>query len=542
MDIQLEHDGSLRLPQEVLDRLGWTPGQSLHLVLEGDQLLAQPATRTTNLKDEALRLAASMRDLTLEAARQVSEAVAAHSPRPTPPPPAAPAPPPAPQAAAPPPPPAPTPPAASPAAVPAAPAPGPSTPILLPFQHISPRIAGTAFLAPGSAVLGDVQVGEDVSIWPAAVVRGDVAPVRIGARSNIQEGAVLHVSPHMPCVLGAGVTVGHQATVHACTVGDNSLIGIHSVVLDGAKIGKNCLIAAGAVVTPGTEIPDGKMVMGIPAKVVRDLTPAELERVHWHADSYVSLKNQYLNPTHSTPAAELPAPVVVPEPPTRGSLPRYECRRASGPIRVDGSLDDAGWAGVAPLSRLVLAENGAAATQDTQVKACWDATHLYVAFACKDTDVWGNFENRDDPIYDEEVVEIFLCPSGDLRHYFELEVSPNNVIFDAKVFNPELDRRTMLIDKEWNAEGLRTAVRVSGLVNDRTATDLGWIVEMAIPFADLGLAGPPEPNTVWRVNFFRIERGAVTEFTAWSPTFVDPADYHVPSHFGELVFVEQEEV
>ena len=156
----------------------------------------------------------------------------------------------------------------------------------------------------------------------------------------------------------------------------------------------------------------------------------------------------------------------------------------------------------------------------------------------KDADVWGHFENRDDPLYDEEVVELFLCPTGDLRHYFEIEISPNNVLFDAKVFNPEGDRRTMLVDREWNATGLRTAVRVSGRINDRSAPDIGWIAEAALPFADLGLSGPPAPGSVWRANFFRIERGAVTEFTAWSPTYREPADFHVPACFGELVFVD----
>src|SRR4029079_17813390 len=99
---------------------------------------------------------------------------------------------------------------------------------------------------------------------------------------------------------------------------------------------------------------------------------------------------------------------------------------------------------------------------------------LYFSFACKDEDVWGNFENRDDPLYDEEVVEFFLCPTGDLRHYFEFEISPLNVVFDAKVFSPDGDRRTMLVDREWDALGLRTAVRVSGKANERTPRDIGW--------------------------------------------------------------------
>ncbi|HEU4753798.1 MAG TPA: carbohydrate-binding family 9-like protein, partial [Armatimonadota bacterium] len=364
---------------------------------------------------------------------------------------------------------------------------------------------------------------------------------RVGAGTNIQEGAILHVSPHLPCVVGAGVTIGHQATVHACTIADRVLVGIHAVVLDGARVGEHCILAAGTVVPPGMEIPAGKMVMGVPAKVVRDLTPEEIQRVHWNADSYVSLKNQYRNP--AAPAAPIPEAPPKPAPPPRGALPRYECRRAStrqGPIRIDGSLDEAAWAVTPALSPLVHSDGRGEPREATEVKACWDDRFLYIAFACKDTDIWGNFEKRDDPLYDEEVVEVFLCPTGDLRHYFELEVSPLNVVFDAKVFNPEGDRRTMLVDREWNSEGLRTAVRVSGTLNDRSSPDIGWIAEIALPFADLGLSGPPAPGSVWRANFYRIERGHETEFTAWSPTYRDPADFHVPSCFGELVFLGEQ--
>jgi hypothetical protein len=208
---------------------------------------------------------------------------------------------------------------------------------------------------------------------------------------------------------------------------------------------------------------------------------------------------------------------------------------------IDGSLDDAGWVGVPKLSPLVLSNGGGAPVQATELRACWDDRNLYVSFACKDTDIWANYENRDDPLYDEEVVELFLCPTGDLRHYFELEVSPANVLFDAKVFSPDGDRSLMLVDREWNGMGIRSAVRVSGTLNDRTSPDLGWITEIAVPFKDLGLDGPPAPGTVWRANFYRIERGEVTEFTAWSPTYKEPADFHVPACFGELVFVDDQE-
>jgi carbonic anhydrase/acetyltransferase-like protein (isoleucine patch superfamily) len=496
-DSKLDEGGNLPLPPDVRGALGWEPGQEVHLRVEGDTLLVQPGGPTPSLKDEARRLAASMRELTASAANQIAETVSTLSAKPSP----------------------------------------PADEKLGSFHGVSPGVPKSAYLAPGCHVVGDVVLGEDASLWPGVVARGDVAGVRVGARTNVQDGAVLHVSPQQPCYIGSGVTIGHLATVHACTVENDVLIGIHAVVLDGAKIGRHCIIAAGAVVPPGMEIPSGKMVMGVPAKVVRDVTAQEIERIHWNADSYVSLKNQYLNPTAPHPdTAPFPAP-PRPAPPARGSLPRYDCRRAAGAIEVDGALDDPGWRGIPPMSPLVHANGTGEPSQATEVRACWDEAHLYVSFSCKDTDVWGNFEKRDDPLYDEEVAEIFLCPTGDLRHYFEIEVSPLNTLFDAKVFNPDGQRDTMLVDRSWDAPGIRTAVRVSGVLNDRTAPDIGWIAEVAVPFRDLGLPGPPTPGSVWRANFYRIERGAETEFTAWSPTYVEPADFHIPSCFGELVFV-----
>jgi carbonic anhydrase/acetyltransferase-like protein (isoleucine patch superfamily)/bifunctional DNA-binding transcriptional regulator/antitoxin component of YhaV-PrlF toxin-antitoxin module len=531
---KFDDHGRIELPEEVQAALRWPAGQELQLRVEGDMLLVQPATASSTIRDEARRLADAVRGIAGDTARLVRDTVAAARPAE----PAAPAPPtpPAPPVA-----PAPAPPPAPPApvAVPAA-APAPAA-NLGEFHGVAPRMAAGAYLAAGCTLMGDVALGEDVSIWPGAVLRGDVAVVRVGARSNVQDGAVLHVSPQLPCLVGTGVTIGHQASVHACTIGNNTLIGIHAVVLDGAVVGEHCIIAAGTVVPPGMEVPSGKMVMGVPAKVVRDLTPQEIQRIHWNADSYVSLKNQYVNPTQAPGVVAMPGSTVRPEPPQRGSLPRYECRRAAGGITVDGSLDDAGWVGVPRLSSLVHSNGSGSPAQATELRACWDDRHLYVSFACKDTEIWANFENRDDPLYEEEVVELFLCPTGDLRHYFELEVSPANVLFDAKVFNPEGDRAIMLVDREWNGSGIRSAVRVSGTLNDRSSPDIGWIVEIAVPFADLGLPGPPEPGTVWRANFYRIERGEVTEFTAWSPTYKEPADFHVPSCFGELVFVDDQE-
>lgn len=505
---RLDDEGRIPLPPEVRAALGWQPGQELLLLVEGDQLLVQPATPTATLKEEARRLAAAMRERATGTTRQLLDLLGSLVERPPARPPTG------------------------------RPGERPEGVLVLEFEGNAPRWGAGVYLAPGCTLAGDVSLGDDVSLWPGAVVRGDVAPVRIGPRTNIQEGAVVHVSPQAPCTIGTGVTIGHLASVHACAVGDHTLIGIQAVVLDGARIGNHCIVAAGSVVTPGTEIPDGKMVMGIPARVVRDLTPQEIERIHWNADSYVALKDRYLRPRPAPPLPPVHEPIPKPPPPPPGALPRYTVRRAPGPIAIDGALDDPGWGGIAAASPLLLSDGSGTPTQETEVRACWDDECLYVSFACKDTDIWGRFEKRDDPLYEEEVVEVFLCPTGDLRHYFEFELSPNNVLFDARVFNPEGDRRTMLVDREWNAAGIRTAVRVSGRINDRASRDIGWIAELAIPFRDLGLAGPPAPGTVWRANFYRIERGEVTEFTAWSPTFRDPPDFHVPERFGELLFAE----
>lgn len=528
---KLDDQGRIQLSEEDLAKLGWGKGQELLLRVDDDLLVVQPVGRAASLRDEARRLADSVRGIADETARLVRDTVSAARipPTATESTPAAP----------------PTPPSLPVSASPAPPEEAkvstPDSARVGPFHGVSPRLSAGAYLAPGCTVLGDVLLGGDANVWPGAVLRGDVAVVRVGARSNVQDGAVLHVSPQLPCIVGSGVTIGHQATVHGCTVGNHTLIGIHAVVLDGAVIGEHCIIAAGTVVPPGMQVPDGKMVMGVPAKIVRDLTPQEIERIHWNADSYVSLKNQYLEPTHATVAPEPPRAAPQAEPAKQGSLPRYECRRTVGGISVDGSLDDAGWVGVPRMSPLVLSNGDGAPIQATEVRACWDDQYLYVSFACKDTDIWATLENRDDPIYDEEVVEVFLCPTGNLQHYYEFEVSPANVLFDAKVFSPEGTRATMLVDKEWNAKRVRTGVRVSGTLNDRTSPDIGWIVEIGIAFSDLGLTGPPEPGTVWRANFYRIERGPVTEFSAWSPTYREPAEFHLPACFGELVFVDDQE-
>jgi carbonic anhydrase/acetyltransferase-like protein (isoleucine patch superfamily) len=355
--------------------------------------------------------------------------------------------------------------------------------------------------------------------------------IRIGARTNVQDGAVIHADPgEFSTTIGAGVTVGHGAVIHGCVIADDALIGIRSVVLNGARIGANTIIGAGAVVTPGTEIPSGKLAVGVPARVVRDLTPEEVQSIRHHAEAYVALRRRY---RPDLPGGGATGSAEVPEP----SLPIYQCRRTRGEVQVNGALDEAAWSAATPPVEFCRAQDGAEPRFPTELRLCWDDRCLYAAFSCKDADIRGTLLEHDDPLYNQEVVELFLCPSGDLRHYYELEISPRNVLFDAKVFNPELDRRSMLVQKEWHAAGIRTAVGVAGTIEDPSDVDVGWIVEVALPFTDLGLDGPPAPGMRWRANFYRIERGAVEEFTAWSPTLKTPADFHVPSRFGTIEFV-----
>jgi carbonic anhydrase/acetyltransferase-like protein (isoleucine patch superfamily) len=150
-----------------------------------------------------------------------------------------------------------------------------------------PLLAPTAWVAPGAQVMGKVELAEGASVWFGAVLRGDNEPIRIGVGSNVQENAVLHTDKGMPLTVGAHVTIGHQAMLHGCTIGDGSLIGIQAIVLNGAKIGKGCLIGAGALIPEGKEIPDNSLVMGSPGKVVRQLTPDDVARIRRGVDSYV---------------------------------------------------------------------------------------------------------------------------------------------------------------------------------------------------------------------------------------------------------------
>jgi carbonic anhydrase/acetyltransferase-like protein (isoleucine patch superfamily) len=155
------------------------------------------------------------------------------------------------------------------------------------FLRKTPKLGRGVYLAKTAVVLGDVTLGAHSSVWYGAVLRGDINRIVVGHHSNIQDNAVLHLAHEFPCILGNWVTIGHGAIVHACKVGDEVLVGMSAVILDGAVIGKQSLIGAKALVTQGMKIPPGSLVLGAPARVARKLTKKERDRLKWWAKHYV---------------------------------------------------------------------------------------------------------------------------------------------------------------------------------------------------------------------------------------------------------------
>lgn len=170
--------------------------------------------------------------------------------------------------------------------------------VVRPYRNVSPRLGERVFLAETAAVIGDVVLGDDVSVWYSSVVRGDCCSIRVGARSNIQDNCTLHVTNGVgPLLLEEEVTLGHGAVVHACTIRRGALIGMNSTVLDAADVGASALVAAGALVLPGTKIPPGTLWAGNPAKYKRDLTPDEVKGLETYWQNYLEYKTHYLAET-----------------------------------------------------------------------------------------------------------------------------------------------------------------------------------------------------------------------------------------------------
>ena len=158
---------------------------------------------------------------------------------------------------------------------------------LLPHGDVLPEVADSAWVAPGAFVIGKVRLGEESSVWYGAVLRGDTEPVRIGARTNVQDGCVLHADPGFPANVGEGCVIGHNAVVHGCEIGDGCLVGMGATILNGAKIGEGSIVAAGAVIPENREFPPRSLIVGIPAKRVRDVTEEQARDIERGAREYV---------------------------------------------------------------------------------------------------------------------------------------------------------------------------------------------------------------------------------------------------------------
>lgn len=165
--------------------------------------------------------------------------------------------------------------------------------LTLPYNGVWPRISPTAFVAPTAVIVGDVEIGDEASIWFGVVIRGDTAPVRIGARSNVQDNTVIHTDEGMPTLIGDDCSVGHAAIVHGATVGDGSLVGMGARLLNRASIGKGSVIAAGALLPEGKSVPDGQLAMGSPAKAVRAVNDVERERMREGITHYLTYAREY---------------------------------------------------------------------------------------------------------------------------------------------------------------------------------------------------------------------------------------------------------
>ena len=168
--------------------------------------------------------------------------------------------------------------------------------MILSFKNKTPQVESSAYISHSAMVVGNVAIGEKSSVWFNAVIRGDVNYIRIGKRTNVQDGCVLHVAREKyPLIIGDEVTVGHNATLHACTIASHCLIGMGTVVMDGSEIGENCIIGAGSLVTPHTVISSGNMAIGSPAKIKRKLTDGEIRSIRDSANHYVGDIKSYLN-------------------------------------------------------------------------------------------------------------------------------------------------------------------------------------------------------------------------------------------------------
>jgi cellulose/xylan binding protein with CBM9 domain len=215
-------------------------------------------------------------------------------------------------------------------------------------------------------------------------------------------------------------------------------------------------------------------------------------------------------------------------------LPVYEVSRTATPIKVDGKLDDAVWAKAAHFSDFRLNLDGAPDPYKTEARALYDDTFLYFSFRCRDDNIWATFKTRDQHLWDEEVVEVFLQADPQQSSYIELEVNPLGTMLDIYL----LDIRKPLHYESWNSQKLKWGVQVFGTVDGKNG-DREWTCEIALPLEDVVTAKnlPPRAGDRWKLNLYRVEQRPRPALLAWSPTFKD--DFHLPGKFGEIVFTSQ---
>lgn len=211
-------------------------------------------------------------------------------------------------------------------------------------------------------------------------------------------------------------------------------------------------------------------------------------------------------------------------------LPVYEVSRTATPVVVDGKLDDVVWTR-APRFPEFSNLDGSPGASKTEAKALYDDNFLYVSFRCPDNNIWATLKNRDEHLWDEEVVEIFVQADPQQSSYIELEVNPLGTMLDIYL----LDIRKPLLYESWNSRKLKWAIQVLGTVDGKDG-DREWTCEIALPMEDVVTAKnlPPRPGDRWRLNLYRVEQRPTPALLAWSPTFKE--DFHIPSRFGEIVF------
>ena len=240
------------------------------------------------------------------------------------------------------------------------------------------------------------------------------------------------------------------------------------------------------------------------------------------------------------------------------SRPLYRCvhsRMPEGEISLNP--DAPPWGEAATFGSFILADGSDPALRQTEAKMVWDEWGIHLLYICHDPCIWGTFTNDQDPIFDEEVVEVFLAPHPEDEFYYEFEVSPRNVRFAAVINNPETYKGKKLIHRLLDCRKLRTQVQVEGILGGSASSDREWRAFLGIPYELLERDSPPVAGEVWRGNLYRIDRpapdmpqsafakamadtksGLQDEFSCWSPTFTNPAAFHCPRHFGEIEFVQ----